>query len=177
MQVFPAQSNTARRPRRLPPVCVLARMAWLPSQRCLRAVESGHVWPEPCKSTHRSAFVLYSVQFPDELFAFRDGQFDYPQVPVLGHPPGQVCFEFLFFFNILPLRNAPFACAVGMGQSLKRTDIGLVKALVIKDNYQDCATVRFTSVQDYTEATGRLDKANQRRNFHRGGEAVRHQYC
>jgi hypothetical protein len=32
-------------------------------------------------------------------------------------------------------------------------------------------------VQDYTEATGRLDKANQRRNFHRGGEAVRHQYC
>ncbi len=107
---------------------------------------------------------------PDEAFAIRDSQFNYPQIAVLGPATFQIVLKFLFIFNYLRFGNAPLPGAI----DIRHPFIERAKILIINENYQDSSSIAFALLQDHGKAADSLRGADQTIDFEMGGEAGVH---
>ena len=107
---------------------------------------------------------------PDEAFAIRDSQFDYPHIGILPHSAVQIVLKFLFIVRYLSLRNTPFAASIEVWHAFVQD----AKRLIFHDNNQDRAAVALALVEDHGETALGLDHADESVDFEVRGQARIH---
>lgn len=98
---------------------------------------------------------------PDEAFAIRDSQFDYPHVGILPCSAVQIVFKILFIVRYLHFRSAPFAASIKVWHAFVKN----TKRLIFHDNEQNGSAIAFTLVQNHGKAAIGLNRTDDPLDF------------